>query len=72
MTNFRRGEEVLITTYSPPEKAKVLDCYEVPFQQVPMTDPEMIKKYNGKNVPIVEVSLNGKIRSFVSEIVKKA
>ncbi len=71
MTNFKRGEEVLITTYSPPERAKVLDSYEVPFEQVPMTDPKMIKKYHGKKVPIVEVSVGGKIRSFVSEIVRK-
>ena len=62
MTNFRRGEEVLITTYSPPEKAKVLDCYEVPFQQVPMTDPEMIKKYKKKRTfPLTRESFYGKI-----------
>jgi hypothetical protein len=70
--NFRIGEEVLVTTYNPPVKAKIADMYELPFEQVPMTDGEMIKKYYGKNVPIIEVFIDGKIRSFVSEIIKKA
>lgn len=69
--NFKIGEEVLITTYSPPIKAKIADMYELPFSQVPMTDQEMIRKYQGKNVPIIEVFVGGKVRSFVSEVVKK-
>lgn len=72
MKNFRKGQEVLITTFNPPEKATVADVYELPFEQVPMTDKEMIRKYRGKKVPIVEVFLNGKVRSFVSEVVVKA
>jgi len=71
MENFKRGEEVLITTYNPQLKATVSDSYELPFEQVPITDPNMIKKYHGKKVPIVEVFINGRVRSFVSEIVKK-
>jgi hypothetical protein len=69
--NFKIGEEVLITTYSPPMKATIADMYELPFEQVPMTDQNMINKYYGKKVPIIEVFIDGKVRSFVSEIVKK-
>ena len=35
--NFRLGEEVLITSYNPPVKAKIADMYELPFEQIPMT-----------------------------------
>jgi len=69
--NFSIGEEVLITTYNPPMKVKIADMYELPFQQVPMDDISLIKKYNGKNVPIIEVFIDGKVRSFISEVVKK-
>jgi hypothetical protein len=72
MSNFKRGEEVLITTYNPPMRATVADTYELPFEQVPMTDSEVINKYYGKKVPIVEVFVDGKVRSFISEVVKKA
>lgn len=69
--NFSIGEEVLITTYNPPMKVKIADMYELPFQQVPMDDISLIRKYNGKNVPIIEVFIDGKVRSFISEVVKK-
>lgn len=69
--NIRVNDEVLITTYNPPVKAKVADMYNLPFEQVPMTDPGMIQKYYGKNVPIVEVFIDGKLRSFISEVVVK-
>lgn len=69
--NFRIGEEVLITTYSPHLSAKVADMYELPFDQVPMTDPEAVKKYHGKMVPIFEVFMDGKIRAFVKDVVRK-
>ncbi len=39
--NFKIGEEVLITTFNPPIKAKIADMYELPFKQVPMTDGMM-------------------------------
>ena len=45
--------------------------YELPFEQVPMTDQKTINKYYGKNVPIIEVFIDGKVRSFISEVVKK-
>mgnify|MGYP001595852986 FL=1 len=44
--NFNLGEEVLITSYNPPVKAKIADMYELPFEQVPMSDDNMIKKDN--------------------------
>ena len=62
--NFNLGEEVLITSYNPPVKAKIADMYELP-------DANMIKKYKGKNIPIVEVFINGRIRSFASDVVTK-
>jgi hypothetical protein len=69
--NFNIGEEVLITTFNPPIKAKIADMYELPFQQVPITNEELMRKYSGKDVPIIEVFIDGKVRSFISEIVKK-
>lgn len=69
--NFRIGEEVLVTAYNPPIVAKVADMYELPFEQIPMTDPEAVKKYHGKMVPIFEVFIDGKIRAFVKDVVKK-
>jgi len=69
--NFQIGEMVLVTAYNPPLEAKVADMYELPFEQIPMTDPEAIKKYYGKNVPIFEVFVDGKIRAFVKDVVKK-
>ena len=71
MSNFKRGEEVLITTFNPPLKATVSDYYELPFEQVPMTEPKMVDKYYGKMVPIIEVFIDGKVRSFIGEVVKK-
>jgi len=70
--NFRIGDEVLVTTYNPPVKGTIADMYMLPFEQVPMTESRMIQKYNGKDVPIIEVFVEGKLRSFVSEVVKKA
>jgi len=69
--NFRIGEEVLVTSYNPPLKAKIADMYELPFEQVPMTEQNMVNKYYGKMVPIIEVFIDGKIRAFVAEVVKK-
>ena len=69
---FKKEEEVLITTYNPPIKGNVADQYELPFEQIPMTDESLIKKYRGKKVPIVEVFINGKLLSFVGDVVKKS
>ena len=69
---FKKEEEVLITTYNPPIKVNVADYYELPFEQIPMTDESLIKKYRGKKVPIVEVFINGKLLSFVGDVVKKS
>lgn len=69
--NFKRGDEVLITTYNPPVKATVADTYELPFEQIPMTEDNVLKKYMGKKVPIVEVFIEGRIFSFVKDVVKK-
>ncbi len=71
INNFRVDDQVLIMTYNPPIKGTVADTYYLPFEQVPMTDKGLIQKYIGKNVPIVEVFVEGKLRSFISEVVKK-
>jgi hypothetical protein len=70
--NFKIGDEVLVTTYSPAVRATIADMYMLPFEQVPMTEPGLIQKYRGTDVPIIEVFIDGKIRSFVSEVIKKA
>jgi hypothetical protein len=69
--NLKIGDEVSIMVYNPPLKAKIADMYYLPFEQVPMDEPSLVEKYYGKNVPIVEVFIDGKIRSFISEVVKK-
>lgn len=69
--NFKLGEEVLISSYNPPVKAKIADMYELPFEQVPMDNTSLIRKYQGKNVPIFEVFIDGKVRAFVKEVVSK-
>jgi len=71
MNKFTRGEEVLITTYNPPMKVTVADTYELPLTQVPIDDKNLINKYLGKNVPLVEVFIDGKVRAFISDVVKK-
>tara|TARA_B100000925_G_scaffold226138_1_gene174613 strand:- start:313 stop:528 length:216 start_codon:yes stop_codon:yes gene_type:complete len=69
--NYRKGDKVSIITYNPPLEATVADYYELPFEQVPMDNETLIRKYYGKKVPIVEVFNNGKLLSFVADIVKK-
>ena len=69
--NFKLGEEVLIKSYNPPVKAKIADMYELPFEQVPMDNINLIRKYQGKKVPLFEVFIDGKVRAFVKEVVSK-
>jgi|TARA_R110000803_G_scaffold61952_1_gene122043 hypothetical protein len=69
--NFKKGEKVLITTYNPPLEGTVADSYQVPFEQMPITDVDLRNKYHNKSVPIVEVFIKGKLLSFISDIVKK-
>ena len=45
--------------------------YELPFEQVPMNNVSLIKKYQGKKVPVFEVFVDGKVRAFVKEVVSK-
>lgn len=71
MKKFKKEEEVLITSYNPPIKGRVADYYELPFEQVPMNDKSLISKYRGKKVPIVEVFINGKLLSFIDEVIEK-
>jgi len=67
---FRLDQQVLITTYNPPLKGKVVDMYEIDSRMV--GDPELQKLYPN-TVPIFEVVLeDGKLRSFVKDVVKKA
>ncbi len=67
--NIRIGDEVLVISYNPPLRVRVADTYELPFEQVPITDNNLIRKYSGKNVPIVEVFIDGKVRSFISDVI---
>lgn len=68
--NFRLNEEVLITSFNPPIKAKVMDMYELDPMMV--NDEDLRKKYP-KGIPVFEVVMeeNGKLRSFVKDVVKK-
>jgi len=68
--NFRLNEEVLITSFNPPIKAKVMDMYELDPM---MIDDESLRKKYPKGIPVFEVVMeeNGKLRSFVKDVVKK-
>ena len=70
--NLNIGDSVLITNYNPPLKAKVGDMYELPYNQVPMDEKTLVDKYYGKNIPIVEVFIDGRVRSFVADVVEKS
>lgn len=66
---FRLGQEVLITGFTPPVKGKVVDMYEIASTMV--DDVELKRKYP-KGVPIFEVVLeDGKLRSFVKDVVRR-
>lgn len=69
--NFKLNEEVLITSFNPPLKAKVMDMYELDPMMV--DDQELKKKYP-KGIPVFEVVLeeNGKLSFFVKDVVKKS
>ena len=68
--NFRLNEEVLITSFNPPIKAKVMDMYELDPM---MIDDESLRRKYPKGIPVFEVVMeeNGKLRSFVKDVVKK-
>lgn len=68
--NFKLNEEVIITSFNPPVKGKVMDMYELDPMMV--NDDDLRKKYP-KGIPVFEVVLeeNGKLRSFVKDVVKK-
>ncbi len=69
--NFRIGNEVLITSFNPPVKGKVMDMYELDPM---MIDDESLRVKYPKGIPVFEVVLEegGKLRSFVKDVVKKA
>jgi hypothetical protein len=69
--NFRINDNVLITSYNPPIKGKVMDMYELDPMMV--QDEDLKLKYP-KGIPVFEVVLedDGKLRSFVKDVVKKA
>lgn len=68
--NFKLGEEVLVTNYNPPIKAKIVDMYMIPQKMYPFYSSEIVTKY-GDEVPVIEVVMDGKIRSFVKDLIKK-
>ena len=69
--NFRINDNVLITSYNPPIKGKVMDMYELDPMMI--QDEDLKLKYP-KGIPVFEVVLedDGKLRSFVKDVVKKA
>lgn len=68
--NFRLNEEVLVTSFNPPIKAKVMDMYELDPMMV--NDEDLKRKYP-KGIPVFEVVMedDGKLRSFVKDVIKK-
>ena len=68
--NFRIDDNVLITSFNPPLKGRVMDMYEVASHMIP--DPTLKSMYPDM-VPIFEIIMeDGKLRSFVKDVVKKA
>ena len=45
--------------------------YELPYNQVPMDEKTLVDKYYGKNIPIIEVFIDGRVRSFIADVVEK-
>ena len=68
--NFNLGDKVQVTSYNPPMMGKVVDMYELDPMMV--SEGELKRKYP-KGVPVFEVILeeNGRLRSFVKDVVKK-
>jgi hypothetical protein len=67
---FRLNDNVLITSYNPPIKGKVIDMYELESTMIP---DESLKRLYPKTVPVFEIVLeDGKLRQFVKDVVKKA
>jgi hypothetical protein len=68
--NFNLGDKVQVTSYNPPMMGKVVDMYELDPMMV--SEDELKRKYP-KGVPVFEVILeeNGRLRSFVKDVVKK-
>ena len=68
---FRLNENVIITSFNPPMKGRIMDMYEI---ESSMIQDETLKKMYPKMVPIFEVMLEvgNKLRSFVKDVVKKA
>jgi hypothetical protein len=67
---FKLNDNVLITSYDPPMKARVMDMYELESTMVP---DEQLRRLYPEKVPVFEVVLeDGKLRSFVKDVVKKA
>jgi hypothetical protein len=66
---FRLNDNVLITSYDPPIKGRVMDMYEIDSKMIP--EATVRAKYPVM-VPVFEVMLEGgKLRSFVKDVVKK-
>jgi hypothetical protein len=67
---IRRNDNVLINSYNPPIKGRVVDMYTVPLQNIYET--ELKRKYP-EGVPMAEVVLeNGKLQTFVQDVLTKA
>jgi hypothetical protein len=67
--NFRINDNVLITSFNPPLEGRIADMYEIEPNMI--GDPTLTKMYP-KVVPVIEVILkDGKLRSFVKDVVKK-
>jgi len=68
---FKLNENVIITSFNPPMKGRIMDMYEI---ESSMVQDETLKKMYPKMVPIFEVMLEegNKLRSFVKDVVKKA
>jgi hypothetical protein len=68
--NFRINDNVLITSFNPQLEGRIADMYETEPSMI--GDPTLTRMYP-KMVPIIEVILkDGKLRSFVKDVVKKA
>jgi len=66
---FKLNDKVLVTSFDPP-LGKVADMYEMESTMIP---DETLQKLYPKMVPIFEVILeDGKLRSFVKDVIKKA
>jgi hypothetical protein len=65
---IKRGDNVKITSYSPPIEGVVTDTYEVNKKAIV---DQRIRSFYKDKVPMIEISLDGKTMVFAEMVVER-